>query len=141
MTWIPAIRNMADQYDKIVIVCRPGHEYLYEFATDFEHHSLGLKSDRWLVGAGRDAKMPRDIMRKYPDADVRQPSGKICMRAPTSPPAASDSRNNTLPLIQMNLISLTGKGFPPEKCSTPSSTSRVSRMSRSASPTARYRAH
>jgi len=81
MTWIPAIRHLSQKYDKTVIVCREGHEYLYQdFADDFEIHTRRGRGDRWLY-EGKLQRMPKRLLKKYKGAKIITPTPSICMKA------------------------------------------------------------
>ena len=80
--WIPAVRKHSRSFDKTVIVCRTGHEYLYEdFADEFVNHDPPGNSDRWLLN-GRRPKIPQKILAAYPTATVCEPCEKNCTRWP-----------------------------------------------------------
>jgi len=77
-TWIPALRKYSRNVDRIIAVCPPGHEYLYE---DFAYKIIpykksGLK-DRWLFNGKRPA-MPGKIRKHFPDTKILIPKKKVC---------------------------------------------------------------
>ena len=78
--FIPAMRHVARKYDKVVAIVEPGHEYLYEFATDFEHYSKKGKRDRWLLN-GKKLLAPKRILKKYPGT-YYAPSREKCTKWP-----------------------------------------------------------
>ena len=47
-TWIPALRHIAPRFERVTVICRPEHEFLYEFATDFISYSPDGVADRWI---------------------------------------------------------------------------------------------
>lgn len=77
-TWIPAIRRHSRKFDKTVIVCRKGHDDLYEFADQVFYYDKKGLPDRWLLN-GKKVKMPNAIKRAYPDAKIVEPTRKVCM--------------------------------------------------------------
>jgi len=80
--WIPAVRKRSREFDKTVIVCRTGHEYLYQdFADEFINHDPKGNSDRWLLN-GKKPKIPPKIIAAYPTATVMQPRWGNCTRWP-----------------------------------------------------------
>ena len=78
VTWVPYCRFMSKRFDKTVVVCKPGHEYLYaDFCTSFELFDKKGKPDRWLLN-GKQVKMPAEIIAKYPDAKIKTPNEARC---------------------------------------------------------------
>ena len=83
-TWIPAIRYLARAYKETIVVCKPGHEYLYrDFATGFEHYKAEGRTGLygWYF-RDKSIKMPRRIKAKYKGAKIVVPDKKICTKAP-----------------------------------------------------------
>jgi len=83
-TVIPAYRHMAKNYDEVIIVCDPAHEYLCrDFATDFEHYKAEGRTGLygWYF-RDKPIKMPKKLKKKYPDAKIVVPNEKICTKAP-----------------------------------------------------------
>jgi hypothetical protein len=78
MTWIPAIRARSRKYDRIVCVCKTGHNYLYEDFADIilNYDKKGL-SDRWLLN-GKSVKLPKKFIEMFPKADVITPRKSVC---------------------------------------------------------------
>lgn len=78
MTWIPALRKRSRRYDSTVVVCREGHDYLYQdFATKIIHQDKRGLPDRWLY-AGERVKMPSVISELFHQADVITPRSSVC---------------------------------------------------------------
>lgn len=49
MTWIPHLRSVSNRYEKIIVICKSGHEYLYEFADDFVNFDCSNEAgNQWL---------------------------------------------------------------------------------------------
>ncbi len=78
--WVPYVRKLAQVYEKTVVVCEPGHEYLYrDFCDEFWNHSKDGWKDRWSI-IGKEPKMPSYIKDKYPDARILIPNEKRIWR-------------------------------------------------------------
>jgi len=78
--WIPAVRHKAKEYDKTVIICKPGYQDLYEFADEFALYTQKGKCDRWLLD-GKICKPPSNIQEDYPERDkLWYPNEARCMK-------------------------------------------------------------
>ena len=76
--WVPVVRKFSRQFSRTVIVCKPGHEYLYEdFADECVNYDKKGLPDRWLLD-WKKAKMPQAMIDRYPDARVCRPRQKKC---------------------------------------------------------------
>jgi len=75
--FIPYLRHIAPKYEKIVIVCRKGEEYLCEFATDFEYMDKTGWSSGWLF-KDKAIKMPSKLKAKYKGYKIVTPTKKNC---------------------------------------------------------------
>ncbi len=75
--FIPYLRRISHKYDRIVVVCRRGEEYLCEFATDFEYMDKTGSSSGWLF-KDKPIGMPSKFKRKYPDYKIVVPTKKNC---------------------------------------------------------------
>ena len=81
MTWIPALRRMAKNYDTRIVVCPVGHGYLYrDFATRIEEVRVVGKADRWLCN-GKCPTMPKRFKKKYKGSTIVTPNEHLCMNA------------------------------------------------------------
>ena len=80
-TWIPAVRCKARGYDKTIIVGKPGHQALYEFASDYYEYTKSGNCDRWLLN-GNICHTPKFLKQNYPDAKFWYPDKRICMNKP-----------------------------------------------------------
>ena len=80
-TWIPVVRAYSHKFEKTVVVCRSGHNYLYEFADEIINYDKKGLPDRWLLD-GKKAKMPQRIIERYPDAKLCRPRQKKCEKWP-----------------------------------------------------------
>jgi len=71
---------MSRGYDKTVVVCRSGHEYLYDdFADEIVNYDPDGNSDRWLHN-GKKVKIPKRVLGTYLGADkVIQPRWGNCV--------------------------------------------------------------
>ena len=83
-TWIPAVRQEAEKFDKVVIVCKKSNRYLYEdFADEFEDFDkdgqVGLYG--WSF-RGKHVKLPSKITKKHEDAFVISPNQNWCTKMP-----------------------------------------------------------
>ncbi len=76
-TFIPYLRKISHKYDKIVIVCNEGEEYLCEFATSFEYMDKKGRSSGWLF-KDKAIGMPLKFKRKYKGYKVVVPTRKNC---------------------------------------------------------------
>jgi len=80
--WTPLVRKHSRKFDKTIIVCRKGHEYLYEdFTPTFILHDKKGLPDRWLLD-GKKVSMPHKILDIYPDATICRPREKKCNKWP-----------------------------------------------------------
>jgi ADP-heptose:LPS heptosyltransferase len=52
--WNPAVRRVAEAYDRVIVVSHAASEYLYEFADEF----VPLEADGWSMYEGRLRKPP-----------------------------------------------------------------------------------
>ena len=78
--YIPAVRRYSRDYEKVVVACAPGHEYLYEdFADEFVECEQKGNSDRWLL-KGRNPHLPSKIRNAYPTAQIVSPREKNCTK-------------------------------------------------------------
>lgn len=78
--WLPAIRKYSKNFDKTVIVCRTGHDYLYsDFADEIINYDAKGQSDRWLHN-GSCPKLPKKIEKMYPGAEICRPGRRKCMK-------------------------------------------------------------
>ncbi len=75
--YIPYLRHIAPKYDKIVVVCRRGEEYLCEFATSFEYMDKTGRSSGWLF-KDKPIKIPSKLKAKYKGYDKVVPTKKNC---------------------------------------------------------------
>jgi hypothetical protein len=75
--FIPYLRFIAPKYDKIVVVCRQGEEYLCEFATSFEYMDKTGWSSGWLF-KDKAIKMPSKLKAKYKGYKIVTPTKKNC---------------------------------------------------------------
>jgi len=79
MAWVPYVRFMAAKYDRVVVVCSPGNEYLYQdFTSKFVPYNKNGARDRWLMD-GKKAKMPAEIWCNFLGSDVIVPGRQNCM--------------------------------------------------------------
>lgn len=80
MAYNPYARYAAKKfgYERVVACVPRGTEHIWEFATDFEYVSVPNRADRWLIKDGRQIKIPKEILRKYPHADSIVPNEKNC---------------------------------------------------------------
>ncbi|MCP3681772.1 MAG: glycosyltransferase family 9 protein [bacterium] len=76
-TFIPYLRRISHKYDKIVIVCNEGEEYLCEFATSFEYMDKKGRSSGWLF-KDKAIGMPSKFKRMYPGYKIVTPTKKNC---------------------------------------------------------------
>jgi hypothetical protein len=76
--FIPYLRHIAPKYDKIVVVCRRGEEYLCEFATSFEYMDDKGRSSGWLF-KDKPIKMPSKFKEKYKGYKIVTPTKKNCI--------------------------------------------------------------
>ncbi len=76
-TFIPYLRRISHKYDKIVIVCNEGEEYLCEFATGFEYMDKKGRSSGWLF-KDKAIGMPLKFKRAYPGYKIVTPTQKNC---------------------------------------------------------------
>lgn len=75
-TWIPALRHIAPKFTRVTVICRPAHEYLYEFATDFIPYNPKGVADRWFFNGKK--------LRIHPSFNVPEPVvGKIVHLSPS----------------------------------------------------------
>ena len=84
-TWIPALRHIAPNYEKIVVVCNPKDRYLYSDFTDlFEDYTNKHRGDMWYRSRfpTLKPKMPKKYRKKYPNAQVVIPDKYMCIKAP-----------------------------------------------------------
>ena len=80
-TWVPAVRKLSRNYDKTVIICRTGNDYLYQdFASKIEHYDKKGRSDRWLF-EGKKVPIIQQIIGRYPGARVITPNEEWCCKA------------------------------------------------------------
>jgi hypothetical protein len=80
MSWVPAVRRASRKFDKTVVICRTGHDYLYrDFASKIEHWDKGGRGDRWLF-EGKDPHIIQQIVGRYPGARVITPNEKTCTK-------------------------------------------------------------
>jgi len=80
--WSPLVRKYSRKFDKTVIICRTGHEYLYEdFAEHFILHDKKGLPDRWLLD-GKKVSIPQKILDAYPTATICRPREKKCTKWP-----------------------------------------------------------
>jgi len=78
--WVPYVRKLARVYGKTVVVCEPGHEYLYrDFCDEFWNYTKDGWRDRWTV-VGKEPKIPGYIREKYPGARILVPNEKRIWR-------------------------------------------------------------
>jgi hypothetical protein len=78
MTWIPYCRFMSKRYEKTIVVCKPGHEYLYaDFCSTFVPFEKHGRPDRWLLNE-KPVKMPAEVIAKYPAAAMKTPNEARC---------------------------------------------------------------
>lgn len=78
-TFVPYLRHKASEYNKVVIACRRGEEYLYEFASDFEYIYENGRSDRWLFN-DKKIKMPLLLQKKYNGYKQIVPTRRKCTK-------------------------------------------------------------
>ena len=81
-TWAPAVRHISRLFEAITVICRPEHQYLYEFATNFIPYSPKGTADRWLFN-DRRVKIPGGIsVPKEVIGDVVHisPSKEVCTK-------------------------------------------------------------
>jgi len=77
--FIPRLRSYSSKFEKTIVVCEPGTEYLFHDITDiFEPFHFKGRSERWLYEA-RQPNIKKRIMDKYPGAVKFLPSEKTCM--------------------------------------------------------------
>jgi len=84
-TWIPALRNIASNYDKVVVACAPWNNYLYEDFVDlFEDYRNKKDGDMWFQSRFPTIKpkMPKKLKEKYIGSDIIIPNKYMCMKAP-----------------------------------------------------------
>lgn len=82
--WVPAVRAAAMGYDRVVVVCRKGHEALYQRCGEdvvFEEYSPHGFADRWLCD-GRKWDVPIAVHHKHPGATVFSPGKGVCRNGP-----------------------------------------------------------
>ena len=80
--WASLVRKYSHKFDKTVIVCRTGHDYLYaDFANEFVHHDKDGLPDRWLLN-GKKVGLPSKICDMYPKATICRPRRKKCTSWP-----------------------------------------------------------
>jgi len=82
MAWIPYLRIIAPQYDKVIIGCDPRMDYFYEdFAHEIYHRKNPNKGDRWL-DHGKVTKVHSQRLERYknlyPDLKVIAPTEQNC---------------------------------------------------------------
>jgi len=79
-TWIPAVRYMSRKYEKTIVVCPPGHDYLYQdFADEILHTAKSGRCDRWLCEA-RVVKPSRPVIVNIGPDKLMVPSEKVCTK-------------------------------------------------------------
>lgn len=81
-TWVPYARYISMLYEKTVVICQPGHEYLYgDFATGFVNFQYKGNGDNWAFDRHPSVGpfMPKKIKKKYPDYCLKIPSENRCM--------------------------------------------------------------
>ena len=73
-TWVPTVRAAGRHYERTVVVCQPGHHYLYQdFAREFVIEHRGGLQDRWMLD-WKEHKPQASIREKYPEADILYPT-------------------------------------------------------------------
>ena len=75
---VPLVRKYSHGFGKTVVVCRTGHDYLYEdFADEIINYDKSGLPDRWLLN-GKKVNIPSKIIAKYPDATICRPRKGKC---------------------------------------------------------------
>jgi hypothetical protein len=78
-TWIPAMRAYSTQFQKTIVLCRDGHEYLYnDFCNDFMYDNRIGAPDRWLL----NGKKVYPLIKSQKDCTVISAREKHCMDWP-----------------------------------------------------------
>lgn len=84
--WIPALRHLAQNYDKVVIACNYEHRYLYDDFTDIfeDYRNIKGRGDMWYLSRFPTVKPkpPKKLIKKYPGCDVVIPNKYMCTKAP-----------------------------------------------------------
>lgn len=71
--WVPLVRAYSRSFESTIVICRPGHEFLYEdFATSFECDNRKGKQDRWLLN-GKKVNPSAALRAKYSEATTCRP--------------------------------------------------------------------
>lgn len=79
-TWIPAVRSFSRSFDRTVIICKKGHEYLYQDFADacICNDKKGLP-DRWLLN-GKKVQMLQEIRTLFPTGVILLPRENVCSK-------------------------------------------------------------